>query len=89
MQPGDQLFIDCEIKSDDGTLTKLEATGKVGDSVAVSGRLVLERFNLAEREGVDPAFDEHMKHKFRLAFKRLCNQVDSSNLAALAATQSG
>ena len=49
VEPGQQLTISAKIMKQDSTLTTLQATGVVGESPTVSARLVLERFNLADR----------------------------------------
>lgn len=84
VQPGDSLLVNAEIKSINGSLTNLKVVGTVNGKPAVSGRLVIDTFNLADREDVDPAIDNYMKHKFRETFRQVCNQLDSQNLSALA-----
>jgi len=84
VQPGDSLLINASIKSTKDSITNLKVTGTVNDRPAVSGRIVVDTYNLEEREGVDGAIDRYMNHKFRLNFRRLCNQLDSglSNIVA-------
>jgi len=84
VQPGDSLNVFCEIKSTTGSLTNLKVSGEINGKTATSGRLVVDSFNLAERQGLDEAVDDFMKHKLRLTFKRLCNQLETQNLSALA-----
>lgn len=84
VQPGDSLVVHCEIKSVEGSITNLKVSGEINGKSATGGRIIVDAFNLADRQGVDPAIDEYMKHKFRMTFKRLCNQLDTQNLAALA-----
>jgi 3-hydroxyacyl-[acyl-carrier-protein] dehydratase len=45
VEPGEQLTVTAEMIGQEGNLVKLKAQGVVGDSTAVSGRLVLERMN--------------------------------------------
>ena len=89
VQPGDQLKVVCEIKpkkdGDESPLTTLKVSGTVNGKVAVSGRLVLDSYNLADREEADPAIDKYMTHKFKLTFRQLCNQLDRSNLLEMLA----
>ena len=85
VQPGDSLVVHCEIKSVDGSLTSLKVAGQINGKTATGGRIVVDSFNLAEREGLDPATDEFMRYKHRQNFRRLCNQLDSQDMAALAA----
>jgi 3-hydroxyacyl-[acyl-carrier-protein] dehydratase len=84
VQPGDSLNVFCEIKSKTGSLTNLKVSGEINGKTATSGRLVVDSFNLADREGLDTAVDEYMKHKLRLTFKRLCNQLETRDVSALA-----
>lgn len=52
VKPGSRLDIEVKlIKKDDRTAT-LKVIGKVGDSTSLSGRLVIERYNLVDE---DPA----------------------------------
>ncbi len=84
VQPGDQLVVNADIKSTSDSLTKIKVAGSVNGEIASSGMFVLDSFNLAERRGIDPAMDQYMIHQFRLTFRRLCNQLDQSNLTGLA-----
>lgn len=84
VQPGDSLVVNCEIKSVVDSITKLKVSGEINGKTATSGRLVVESFNLADRDGIDSAIDDYMKLKFRLTFKRLCNQLETQNLSRLA-----
>src|SRR6188768_3104363 len=45
--PGQTMDVTAEILKQDESVTTLKAQGTVNGSIAVSGRLVLERFNLA------------------------------------------
>ena len=84
VQPGDSLLINASIKSTKDSITSLKVTGTVNDRPAVSGRIVVDSYNLEEREGIDEAIDRYMNYKFRINFRRLCNQLDSelSNMVA-------
>ena len=84
VQPGDSLVVKAEIKTVKDSVRNLKVIGEINGKTATSGRIVVDSFNLADREGVDPAIDEYMAYKFRLTFKRLCNQLESQDLAALA-----
>lgn len=83
VQPGDSLVVVAEIKKMKDSVTNLKVTGTVNGNPAVSGRLVVDTFNLAEREDVDSAIDNYMNCKFRENFRRLCNQLDPQDLANL------
>lgn len=84
VQPGDQLEVTAEIKSVTDSITKLKVSGAINGEPATSGRFVVDSYNLADREGVDPAIDNYMIRQFRLTFRRLCNQLDQSGLSEMA-----
>jgi 3-hydroxyacyl-[acyl-carrier-protein] dehydratase len=52
VEPGSMLRVTTEVLGQEERLTKLKAQGTIDDVVAVSARLVLERFN---RDAADPA----------------------------------
>ena len=65
VEPGQVLTVTVEIIKDGPRDTHLKARGNVGDKVAVSGRLVLERFNLADRGTDWTASDDYIKRAMR------------------------
>src|SRR3954452_6900007 len=69
--PGKELVVTAEILKQDEKLTTLKAQGTIDGSVAVNGRLVLERFNLAERYPKRANTDPYMKSEMRGVLKRL------------------
>ncbi|MDP1564132.1 MAG: 3-hydroxyacyl-ACP dehydratase FabZ family protein [Pirellulaceae bacterium] len=69
--PGDRLDASVEIIKVDGALVYLKATGMIGERTAVNGRLVMERFTLAERNGEDVAVDRNINSGHRHTFRRL------------------
>ena len=73
VQPGSLLVVHAEIKKVEDSITKLKVIGTIdGDEKAsVSGRLTIESYNLADREGRDKAVDEYMIHQFRKFYRRL------------------
>ena len=83
VQPGDSLLVVAEIKKVQDSITSLKVTGTVNGNPATSGRLVLDTFNLADREGVDPAIDNYMNYKFRMFFRRVCTQLDGQVVSDL------
>lgn len=72
LAPNQVLTVSAEITKHDETSTKLKVQGTVEDVVAVSGRLVLERFNLSDRYPNDGAVDPHARHRMQDEFNRLC-----------------
>ena len=88
VQPGDSLTVIAEIKSTEGSTTQLKVSGTVDGKPATSGRLVVDTFNMSERDGTATAIDEYRNHQFRQKFRQLCNLLDPNNLSSLAAEPS-
>ncbi len=80
VQPGDQLILNATIKSVEDFKTRLKVNGKVNGEVVASGMITLESYNLADRNLGAPATDDYMKRRFRLTFRRLCNQLQPDGL---------
>lgn len=83
VQPGDSLVVTAEIKSKKDNLTTLKVTGTINGKPATGGRLVVDSYNFAEREGLDPAIDHLMNNKFRRKFRLLCDQLEGDELLEL------
>jgi 3-hydroxyacyl-[acyl-carrier-protein] dehydratase len=69
--PGQELVVTCEILKQDGALTTLKAQGTIEGNPAVHGRLVLERFNLAERFPSRRHTDPYLRAELREVLRRL------------------
>lgn len=69
--PGDRLEVVVEIIKNEGDLVHLKAVGTIGEKTAVNGRLVMEKFSLADRFGEDPVFDRNVNFGHRQTFQRL------------------
>lgn len=68
VEPGSILSISTEVTAQDPRMTKLKAQGTVNDSVAVSARLVLERFNLQDTDPNQREIDNYMSARLREMF---------------------
>lgn len=65
--PGRKLRLQCEWMKDEGNLTTLKALGEVDGKQSLSARIILERFNLAERKPERAEDDaELIRHQQRL-----------------------
>lgn len=69
--PGDRLEVSVEIVKVDGALVHLKAVGMIGEQTAVNGRLVMEKFTLADRNGEDAVLDRNINFGHRHTFRRL------------------
>ncbi|MEL7497219.1 MAG: 3-hydroxyacyl-ACP dehydratase FabZ family protein [Planctomycetota bacterium] len=79
VQPGNTLEVFAEIKSVNELTFNLKVKGTINGETATSGRLVVEAYNLSERDGIDEAIDRYMNHQQRLMFRRLCDPLDPNN----------
>jgi 3-hydroxyacyl-[acyl-carrier-protein] dehydratase len=71
IRPGETLTVRVEILENKENLTTLKGEGWVGDALAVSGRLVLERFNEGDREPHLRPWDSHARTQLRQRFAKL------------------
>jgi 3-hydroxyacyl-[acyl-carrier-protein] dehydratase len=69
--PGQTLTVTAEIMGQDERQTKLKAQGVVDGEVQLSGRLVLERYNLAEAGLGSAAADLQIKQNLKKLFALL------------------
>jgi 3-hydroxyacyl-[acyl-carrier-protein] dehydratase len=79
--PGYTLEVEVSIVKRDDRLATLKVEGRVGDRSTLSGRLVLERYNLADQNPNNRIIDEQLTQHFRRVQKVL--------LPAWLATQAG
>jgi 3-hydroxyacyl-[acyl-carrier-protein] dehydratase len=63
--PGKELVVEAEILKQDESLTTLKTQGTIGGNLAVNGRLVLERFNLADRYPSRKSTDPYLRAELR------------------------
>jgi 3-hydroxyacyl-[acyl-carrier-protein] dehydratase len=64
-EPGKVLTVTAEVLSQDETTTKIKASGLVGDRPSLTARLVLERYNMADRVAHGDAIDARVRAKMR------------------------
>jgi 3-hydroxyacyl-[acyl-carrier-protein] dehydratase len=69
--PGQTLTVTAEIIGQDERLTKLKAQGTVDGDVQLSGRLTLERYNLADEGLGTAADDDRVRRELRKLFALL------------------
>src|SRR5262245_20144071 len=63
--PGQTLTVTVSLIKRDERLATLSVEGQIGDRPTLSGRLVLERYNLAECNPQQEATDQQLKQYFR------------------------
>jgi 3-hydroxyacyl-[acyl-carrier-protein] dehydratase len=63
--PGHALTVTVALIKRDGRLATFSVEGQVGERPTLSGRLVLERYNLADRNPEQAAIDQQLKQYFR------------------------
>lgn len=69
--PGKELTVTAEILKHEETLTTLKTQGTIGENVAMGGRLILERFNLADRYPTRKEADPYLRNEMRKMLRRL------------------
>ncbi len=69
--PGQELRIVATVFKDEDQKVTLKVTGSVDGSNAVSGRLILERFNLVDRYPEMGTFDAYGRRKLRAVCQEL------------------
>jgi len=71
VEPGETLTVEVEILGQTETETKLKARGHVDGRPHVSARLILERFNLADRQPTRGDADAVVIHQLKELFAQL------------------
>lgn len=59
------LTVTAEVLDQDESFTKVKASGRVGDRTSLTARLVLERYNLADRRPHGAAIDARVRSELR------------------------
>ncbi len=77
VEPGSQLRVTSNWTKTDDNLVMLQTQGDIDDHIAVRARLVLDRFNLADRGLMDESVDEYLIQERLKIFRRL---QDARNL---------
>jgi 3-hydroxyacyl-[acyl-carrier-protein] dehydratase len=71
VKPGQVLTVSAEILKQDGQTASLKTMGTVGGQTAVSARLVLEKFNLRDRDPAKEWADHYARRRLREIFRNL------------------
>lgn len=70
--PGEELVVTATLVKHDATLATLKTDGMLGDRTAVSARLMLESFAIADRCPTRGTVDPWTRRTMRLEYERLC-----------------
>ena len=90
VQPGRVLTVTAELLKAEGREVQLKTQGTVEGGIAVRGRLVLERYNLADARVDQAATDEYLKRTLRAHLALLYQpriEVDTTDPSVLIAGQ--
>ena len=71
VSPGKTLHVECEIQKHDERLYTLKGSGTVDGASAVNAKLILQQFNLADKNPDLKASDERRIQKLRQLFDAL------------------
>jgi 3-hydroxyacyl-[acyl-carrier-protein] dehydratase len=82
--PGKELVVGAEIIKQDAALTTLKVQGTIDGNVSVHGRIVVERFNLAERYPALKDTDPYMRAELRKTLARLLPRAAEAGSAGKA-----
>jgi 3-hydroxyacyl-[acyl-carrier-protein] dehydratase len=69
VQPGQTLEVTVSMVKKDDRLATMKMEGNMGGRPTLTGRLVLERYNLAESDAHKREIDEQLKQHFRRVLK--------------------
>lgn len=75
VEPGQTLEVSAEFLKQDGSLVTLKTQGTVDGKVAVNARLILDRYNLAERHPSRTATDPYVNNKMRAVLAKLLGKA--------------
>lgn len=64
-EPGRVLTVTAEVLGADETTTRIKASGSIGGRTSLTARLVLERYNLADRQPHGAAIDARVRAEMR------------------------
>lgn len=78
IEPGQALVVTSKIQKRDGEQTRVQAEGCVDGRSAVRARLVLDSYNLADRNLASDTIDRHIIDEFRRDFENLQGLIQRS-----------
>ncbi|HID75382.1 MAG TPA: beta-hydroxyacyl-ACP dehydratase [Planctomycetaceae bacterium] len=82
VEPGKTLVVSAQIVGQTDGLTTLKASGTVDECATVGARLVLERYNLADRDPTQASTDALLKQQLRELFALLWRPQQTTDQVA-------
>lgn len=77
VEPGQTLEVTAEILKQDDSLTTLKTQGTVDGKVAVTARLILERYNMADRAPARAGCDAFARNEIRGVMAKLLSKAEA------------
>ncbi len=81
VEPGETLVVEASIQRQDEQTTWIQASGTVNRTVAVKARLVLDRYNLADRQLASVTIDAYMVNELRRECENLLSLLRARDQA--------
>ena len=77
VKPGNRLTIEVVLMKKDERDATFKVTGKVGDSVSLSGKLVVERYNLTDTDPSQRETDAQVINYLRGIEQNICTKISA------------
>ncbi len=87
LEPGRLLTVTAEVTGQDATTTKVKASGSIDGRTSLTAKLVLERYNLADRRPFGEAIDASVRSEMRRLWSVLHPAARTSSPRPLAYAQ--
>ena len=79
VKPGSRLTVQVELLKKDDREATLKVEGRVGDSTSLTGRLVVERYNLADTEPSQAEIDARLIQQMRQTIAIIAPSLATNN----------
>lgn len=85
VRPGQTLQVTAELQSRDERTSKFKAKGTIDGELAVSAKIVVEHYSLADEDPRQKTVDAHMRERLRRELKELQLPLDATANAQVGA----
>jgi 3-hydroxyacyl-[acyl-carrier-protein] dehydratase len=75
MEPGRRMIVTAELVGQEGCLATLKGKGEAEGSQTVSARIILERYNLGDRNPALRSLDDRLREQLRMQYAVLRGEV--------------